>query len=297
EQNMTVFDQFSPEALTPAYATCEMLRWEPPDIRDDVYSFGCVAYEILTGKHPFNKMPALKAAKAGLSPPPVKGLPKQQWQAIKSTLEFKREDRMPDIVHFLKTGYGNRTGRRDKSSYLVPAAGFLMVIALVIWQAMTFLNQSPKTISGPSGAETPRETDLLPERKGPPPTPETQRKIDRILKIAESHVSIGRIVEPSGSSALDAYQTILELDPESPEARSGMTEALRVCEQEARTEWKSGEMERAAELAGLCLSFKPNHPGLKQLQAELEVQGQYRTRSIPALDPEPAASERGFGIY
>ena len=40
EDNHTVFDQFSPDALTPAYATCEMLRWETPDIRDDIYALG-----------------------------------------------------------------------------------------------------------------------------------------------------------------------------------------------------------------------------------------------------------------
>ncbi|MCI0734134.1 MAG: serine/threonine protein kinase, partial [Methylococcaceae bacterium] len=195
EANMTVFDQFSPEALTPAYATCEMLRWEPPDIRDDVYAFGCVAYEILTGRHPFNKMPALKAAKAGMNPAPIKGLPKQQWQAIKSTLEFKREDRMPDIVHFLNTGFGNRTGRKKKSSYVIAAAGLLVVIALAIWQVMPFLDGGSRIIGVPPEHETPQGTERLPERKGPPPTPETQRKIERILKIAESHAAIGRIIE------------------------------------------------------------------------------------------------------
>ncbi|MCI0653055.1 MAG: hypothetical protein L0Y38_00480, partial [Methylococcaceae bacterium] len=135
------------------------------------------------------------------------------------------------------------------------------------------------------------------ERKGPPPTPETQRKIERILKIAESHAAIGRIIEPPGSSALDAYQTILDLDPESPEARSGIAEALRVCEQEARNEWENAELQRAGELIELCLSFKPNHPGLKQFQAELKAQGKYRTRSIPDSITEQTESDRGLGIY
>jgi len=36
-----------PLVLTPAYASCEMLKGEEADRRDDIYSFGCVIYEML----------------------------------------------------------------------------------------------------------------------------------------------------------------------------------------------------------------------------------------------------------
>ena len=271
EENMTVFDQFSPDALTPAYATCEMLRWEPPDVRDDVYAFGCVAYEILTGKHPFNKMPALKAVKAGLTPRPIKDLPKQQWLAIKATLEFKREDRMQDIVHFLKSGYGKRDRKQENLKFLAALTGLLAVLAvgIVIWHLNAY---QEGTSDQPDGSEkrTAQQEDKTFRRIGAPPPAEIQRKIDRILKIAESHISVGRIVEPPGSSAVDAYETILDLDPESPEARSGIRDALRYCEKEARDRLQKGENDRASELIGRCLSINPNQPGLEELRTELK---------------------------
>lgn len=294
---MTVFDQFSPDALTPAYATCEMLRWEPPDIRDDVYAFGCVAYEILTGKHPFNKMPALKAAKAGLSPAPIKGLPKHQWLAIKSTLEFNREDRMPDIVQFLKAGSGTRSSRGDRSRYLLGTLGLLAIVTLVTGLVLAFRDKNPEIVSGLSGREIVKPANVAAGRKSPRPSPEIQRKIDRILKIAESHISVGRIIEPPGSSALDAYQTILDLDPESPEALSGIVAVLNDCEKKARNAWETADLERAVELIRFCLSFKPDHPGLKQLQIELEAKGLHEPGSNADSDIGQTASEQEFGNY
>src|SRR5204863_9230633 len=40
-----------PLALTPAYASCEMLEGKEAERRDDIYSFACVIYETLSGEH------------------------------------------------------------------------------------------------------------------------------------------------------------------------------------------------------------------------------------------------------
>jgi serine/threonine protein kinase len=39
---------------TPSYMSPEQIRCQPLDFRADVYSFGCVIYEVLSGKTPFN---------------------------------------------------------------------------------------------------------------------------------------------------------------------------------------------------------------------------------------------------
>ncbi len=98
----TVFDAGELGALTPAYASWEMIQGEEPHPSDDVYAMGLIAYELLTGKHPFNKTMATKAMEQGLTPEKVKGLTKQQWQAITGALAFKREDRILDAQEFLQ---------------------------------------------------------------------------------------------------------------------------------------------------------------------------------------------------
>ncbi|MCG8324573.1 MAG: SUMF1/EgtB/PvdO family nonheme iron enzyme, partial [Thiotrichales bacterium] len=97
-----LFDPGKPGALTPAYASLEMLEGEEPDTRDDTYALGCVAYELFTGKHPFNKLPANTARENGLIPAPIKVLNKRQNKAIRRALAFKREDRSQTVDEFIE---------------------------------------------------------------------------------------------------------------------------------------------------------------------------------------------------
>ena len=102
EAEKTLFDPGQLGALTPAYASYEMLEGEEPDTRDDTYALGCMAYELLTGKHPFNKLPANKAKENGLKPPIIKGLKKKQNRALQRSIAFERKDRSPTVEHFLE---------------------------------------------------------------------------------------------------------------------------------------------------------------------------------------------------
>ena len=63
----TVFDAGSLGALTPTYASYEMLKGLEPTKSDDVYAVALVAYELFTGKHPYNRVPADKALEQALS--------------------------------------------------------------------------------------------------------------------------------------------------------------------------------------------------------------------------------------
>ena len=51
-----------------------MLEGEVADARDDVYAVACIAYVLLTGKHPFRGATALKARTSRLSPDRPGGL-------------------------------------------------------------------------------------------------------------------------------------------------------------------------------------------------------------------------------
>ncbi|HWP94480.1 MAG TPA: bifunctional serine/threonine-protein kinase/formylglycine-generating enzyme family protein [Gammaproteobacteria bacterium] len=98
----TVFDPGQLGALTPAYATVEMFEGMDPDPRDDIYALAVVAYELLTGKHPFNKLSAVKVLEKGLTPAPINkpGFTKRQWRALQRGLALKRENRTPTVERF-----------------------------------------------------------------------------------------------------------------------------------------------------------------------------------------------------
>jgi hypothetical protein len=73
-----------------------------PDERDDVYGLACLAYEMLSGRHPFNANTLEEALRAGLVPAPVAHLAASQWRALAAALELRRDRRTPTIVQFLE---------------------------------------------------------------------------------------------------------------------------------------------------------------------------------------------------
>jgi hypothetical protein len=73
-----------------------------PDPRDDVYGLACLAYELLSGKHPFNANSPLEALRAGAVPAPIPGLPRERWQALAQGLALRREQRSGSVGELLR---------------------------------------------------------------------------------------------------------------------------------------------------------------------------------------------------
>ena len=90
-------------AGTPAYASPQVLSGEAPDRRDDIFSFACVAYELLTGQHPFQHRSSLEARDAGAAPPRAWNLSAPQWLGLLSALAWDREQRPADIMTLLES--------------------------------------------------------------------------------------------------------------------------------------------------------------------------------------------------
>lgn len=89
----TTFDVRALGALTPAYASPEMIEGLEPDPRDDVFALACIAYEMLTGRHPFGRTPASVARVGKFAPQPPPGLAPVQWRALQAGMHFERSER------------------------------------------------------------------------------------------------------------------------------------------------------------------------------------------------------------
>ncbi|HEX4376503.1 MAG TPA: protein kinase [Steroidobacteraceae bacterium] len=106
----TIFDAGKLNAVSPAYASVELLIGEAPDPRDDIYALACVTYFLLTARHPFNGVDAVKARDSELQPRPIPGLGERQWRALRSALVFDRWDRTPSVREFLTQFTAMRSG-------------------------------------------------------------------------------------------------------------------------------------------------------------------------------------------
>lgn len=119
------FDAGSLGALTPAYATLEMLRGEAPSYSDDVYALACVAYEMLAGQHPYERRSALQALEKGLKPKRIEALSNRQWRALNHALALQQAQRTATINQFIAEFIPNRTTALMK---VVAAAAVLSLV-------------------------------------------------------------------------------------------------------------------------------------------------------------------------
>jgi serine/threonine protein kinase len=87
---------------TPAYASCEQLEGWSADPRDDIYALACLAYLLLTGKHPFNMQPSLDARARRLQPRRPPGLRGEAWRALRRGLSWTREQRTMPVEEWLQ---------------------------------------------------------------------------------------------------------------------------------------------------------------------------------------------------
>ena len=119
--------------LTPAYASCDMLERREPHAAADVYAIGLIAYELLSGEHPFARKKATEARAAGMRPKKIKGLANYQWRTIAKALEFERDKRWQDAGQFLRQYRG--AGRR------VRQLSVALLLAVVAFGAYLLLYQ------------------------------------------------------------------------------------------------------------------------------------------------------------
>ncbi len=125
----TVFDAATLGALTPAYASLEMLRGGEPQPTDDIYALGCVAYELLTGKHPFDKVSAEVALKEGRKPPQIHGLTKRQNKTLADAVAFDGEQRLHNVLELIE-GLRDVSWRERSRPLIIYGVVVAVVLAL-----------------------------------------------------------------------------------------------------------------------------------------------------------------------
>lgn len=151
EVDVTVFDPGSLGALTPAYASPEMLEHLEPDPRDDIYALACITYELLTGRHPYNRMSALQARAAGIKPVQPPQLGRASWRGLKCGLALDRATRTPTVARFVSEVSDQDHGKRNMT--LAASAAGAVAIAVAGVTAWHYLG--PGRGAAPSQASAP----------------------------------------------------------------------------------------------------------------------------------------------
>jgi predicted Ser/Thr protein kinase len=152
----TVFDPGSLGGLTPAYASPEMVEHREPDPRDDIYGLACITWEMLTGRHPFNRLSGAEARAAGMKLERPRQLGYRQWRALKAALSFERAARTPSIEVFMQGLRGERPPR-ETLALAASAIAALLVLAAGGGYYIEFRN-GPRSDGDAAVAEAPAVT-------------------------------------------------------------------------------------------------------------------------------------------
>jgi serine/threonine protein kinase len=283
--NLSIFDPAQYGALTPAYASAEMLAGLNADVRDDVYALACVAYEILCGEHPFARRPADQARALMLKPNPLPGVGNRANRALAHGLAVDRAYRSASVTQFIEE-LGDpppppEVRRRYRQRVLAGSAvlaaalagiGLWRVLPLVHWpHTTTSAVSSTSTVSNTATALSPSTASSTPVVRTATPLPVPDKRAtpvpsgiagERLLPLLQQ-LGIANSMNAAGSYPESIVRKLIESSPRKVVLGSTsqqMQDALALCRRyspECRPSWYSDEKERSATLEPFELDATP----------------------------------------
>ena len=239
---------------TPEYMSPEQAGGKELTQSADLYSLGIVMYEMLVGHKPFQGPDALAIAMQHMTAP-IPRLPaeylslqhlldgllaKTPAERFASADDLIREidavDRarapLPDAdaTRFLgpvpqpAAGSGHErlfapTGRRRLLPIL---AGVLLLTAAAGWAVFDRLSAPSDAVQNAQHSAPPDTLDGIDDRATNDLPPRVAQRVARLLETAEMHVAVNRLCAPVGSNAREAYELVIELDPNNRQALNAL---------------------------------------------------------------------------
>ncbi|MGH8235715.1 MAG: bifunctional serine/threonine-protein kinase/formylglycine-generating enzyme family protein [Steroidobacteraceae bacterium] len=141
--------------VTPAYASPQMIENRGADFRDDVYSLACIAWELLSGAHPFGRKQSTIARDSGDKLERHARLSARQYRALAHALQFDRAARTPSVRQFI----AELTGARQRRQVQIAAVASVVIIGAIA--ALAFF-RAPQTVTAPQPAPVAAATEPAP---------------------------------------------------------------------------------------------------------------------------------------
>lgn len=263
---------------TRTYASPDVLSGSAPTFADDIFSLACLAYRLLSGKHPFPGSTSLDAKQAGMTVPRIPGLSDEHWQTLSRALSYTKSDRPNSASAFLADHTGSAILGQDKASTffdehiaesdfgsakLFPLRHFsdwlpaITVVAVVLfagilWWMQTDSEMSPAVVT---------ETAALPS------------DVERLLGNAAQAVDEQRFISPDENNARELYREVLALEPSNSAALDGLRAISDHYVQQAISALRANAPADAAATLAIAEEVDPLNPAIATATELLIAQG------------------------
>ena len=295
---------------TPTYMSPEQINGLAVDGRADLYSLGILFYELLAGTAPFHGDTPIAVLMAHLTqpPPPLpeefrsfqpvldRMLAKNRDERYASMQEFS-EDLKARLVHSNTLLMRLHVDPNQSSSEQLRALGFSTSTPTGDALRDSLLSSLPPT---------PRPTPLPAALSGMPPPQLARSRLLRMwvtaaagvllvaiglwlgfggrghlskgdevqvrlmLEGAEHRIEANRLMTPSGDSAFDVIQNVLQKDPDNAKAQELIERIAKALAEQAQQSLAAGKLDEAAELDSQALLVRPDDASLRALKTQIE---------------------------
>jgi serine/threonine protein kinase len=161
-------------AVTPAYASCELVEGQRADPRDDLFALACVAYELLAGQHPFQRRRSTEARDLGLPIERPRGLTRRQWRTLAQGLAWRREERSVSVEDWMARLHPASAGWVRPAAatvFLLAVLGVGAGLSVLFNERRTVIEAAPEMVAGmaiaPSPPGAPAPTSSAPTSSAP----------------------------------------------------------------------------------------------------------------------------------
>ena len=258
---------------TQTYASPEVLTGSTPVFADDIFSLACIAYRLLSGKHPFAGSSAIVAQREGVTVESIPGLAESEWRLLSHALSFERADRPQSAATFLRkpasmddlsVDFLPQFSLPDQWLRIAAAAAIVITMGgLWLWQ-------------GTSRDESVADVEATVTDELPGVVTEATSSLDEIgalLSSAAQAMSEERYVLPQDNNARLLYRDALALEPANPSALRGLRSISDVYVQRADAALRVGDPLGAAAYLTIAAETDPANPAIAIVNSLLVAQG------------------------
>jgi len=290
---------------TLSYASPEVLSGSAPIAADDIFSLGCIAYRLLSGRHPFRTNTSIKAQESGFEVAPLPGFADSLWQILRQALSYERAARPASVSAFLidfPSANGVENHGTKKSSPLnqwLPALalGAASVLGWTWWQQQDVPDNEPETLVEtaslgtvpPDGIPAPATEEMIETIEAnieptevlidsteafsePTEALIEPTALDLLLDNAARAMEENRLLEPVENNAREFYSEALSLDPVNLVALGGLREISDVYLQQAENARGAGETANAIAALAVAAEIDPDNPAITIVKEQLLAQ-------------------------